>query len=319
LILASALASAQQPSRLEKDQTPKRSAPRYTDEDLARYRERREGAELPEAERSPPADPENPGSRPGQGDTKPRREKPKPVRVVLEDRNHQLSPEDRQKAERIAERMVTLYGDPVGTEGPLVIPLRYFDSEEDYVEYATRISWVNPRWHGFYDTGRKEIVVGNRGAGFEILVHEVSHFIVGRVLPGAPRWFDEGLSEYFERASFRGDGTRWSAGASHQSGLADWSKAGQRPDLRELMGMNTWTWIDHDWEKGYIVRALAWSVVDLMMSSEGNKTLRDFIGAVRERSGRHSYEALERTYPGGARAFEGAWLERVNRQVGLAH
>jgi hypothetical protein len=225
----------------------------------------------------------------------------------------------RQKAERIAERMVTLYGDPVGTEGPLVIPLRYFDSEEDYVEYATRISWVNPRWHGFYDTGRKEIVVGNRGAGFEILVHEVSHFIVGRVLPGAPRWFDEGLSEYFERASFRGDGTRWSAGASHQSGLADWSKAGQRPDLRELMGMNTWTWIDHDWEKGYIVRALAWSVVDLMMSSEGNKTLRDFIGAVRERSGRHSYEALERTYPGGARAFEGAWLERVNRQVGLAH
>jgi hypothetical protein len=308
LLLSATLLKAE--AQREKEEQPKGKVPRYTDDDLARYRERREGASPLEAESPPPADPGR--DTPTGAEGKPRVEKAR-GRVVLDDRRGRLPPELRRKAESMAQRMVALYGDPVGADESLVIPLRYFDTEEDYVDFSSRIAWVNPRWHGFYNPVTGEIVVGDRGAPYPILVHEVSHYVVSRLFREAPRWFDEGLAEYFEQASISGDAIRSSPSPSHQAGLADWLKTGKRPDLRELLGMNTWTWIDHDWEKGYMVRALAWSIVDVMMSSEGHETLRDFIEALKARGGLHSYEALERSYRGGAHTFEEAWVDRVGQ------
>ncbi len=284
----------------------KKPAPAFTDDDLARYREERLRRESAPAEPAPPATagepvPPPPSSAPAT---------PAPVSVELLDLNRSLPPEARTAAEAAGRRFVTFFGVPL--DGPLVIPLRYFPDAAAYRDHLDRNVGSDMNWTGYYDPRKREIVVGNTRNYLAVLVHEVNHFIFDTVFDEAPVWLREGLAEYFETASASPDGLVVADQPRHRLQLAEWLKGNRQPDLRQLLALNRSMWRDHEVEGGQRVRALSWSVVDFLMSSPGGQqTLREFMAKLKDQRGLYSLEAFNRTFPGGAAAFERQWLEHV--------
>jgi len=299
----------------EQSQPVKRGAPSFTDEDLARYREERlreesDGASpaagVPAAAPTDPAMAERsalPTSSPGE------------FSVVLQDLNGTLPLAARETAEKVARRFVMFFEVPV--EGQLLIPLRYFPRAEEYRRYLTRnVQDDDVTWTGYYDPGKGEIVVQGGEGYVAVLLHEINHFIVDRALEEAPTWLNEGLAEYFEASSAGGEGLVVTDNPRHRRQLAVWMEQGRRPNLRQLLGSAGWTALDHGRAHDHLVRSLAWSIVDFLMSSpEGRQTLRAMMARLEQHRGLHSLEALDRTFPGGAAAFERQWLAHIEARV----
>jgi hypothetical protein len=242
---------------------------------------------------------------------------PRPaVSVELLDLNRTLPPAARAAAEAAGRRFVTFFGVPVG--GPLVIPLRYFPDAPAFRDHLARNVHYDVKWTGYYDPRKREIVVGTSRDYVAILLHEINHFILDTVFDEAPVWLREGLAEYFENASASPD-VAPEVPPRHRRELAEWLRTTRQPDLRQLLALNRSMWLDHEREGSQRVRALSWSVVDFLMSSPGGQqTLRQFMATLKDQRGLYSLEALHRTFPGGAAAFERQWLEHVQARAGGA-
>ena len=295
----------------------RKGAPSFTDEDLARYREERlreEGDDSSLAVEAPAPRFEDSAKTVGAGDAPPLGP-PGGFSVVLEDLNGTLPAAVREQAEIVARRFVTFFEVPV--EGQLLIPLRYFPAAGEYRAYLARnLQDDDVTWTGYYDPGKGEIVVGGGADYVAVLFHEINHFIVDRAFEDAPTWLNEGLAEYFEASSAEGEGLVVKENPHHPRHLAEWMEQGRRPGLRQLLGPAGWTAIDHRREHDRRVRALAWSIVDFLMKDpEGRQTLRAMMARLDQHRGLHSLEALDRTFPGGAAAFERRWLEHVEARV----
>jgi len=289
--------------------TPPRKPPQtFTDEDLARYREERlresTAAETPAPVPAPLAPPAAaPTTRLPSGS------------VALLDINGTLPPETRAEAEAAGLHFVRFFGEPLS--GPLVIPLRYFPDWNAYRDHLTRNNPFPVDWTGYYDPLKREIVVGQRSNTQTVLAHEINHFIFDTVFDEAPVWLREGLAEYFETSTSTPKGLHVADQPRHLAQLAAWLKGGRQPDLRQLLALNYAMWRDHEIEGSQRVRALSWSIVDFLMSSPGGqKTLHEFLARLKDQRGLHSLEALNRTFPNGAAAFERQWLEHVERRSG---
>ncbi len=287
----------------------RKPGPAFTDDDLARYREERLRREEAPAEPAPPASPDQPAPAAASA--------PRPaVSVDLLDLNHTLPPEARAAAEAAGRRFVTFYGVPV--ESPLVIPLRYFPDAAGFKDHVARNNPYDLSWAGYYDPLKREIVVGNGDNYVAVLLHEINHFIFDTTFDEAPVWLREGLAEYFENASASPDVVT-EAPPRHRRELAEWLRTTRQPDLRQLLALNRSMWRDHEREGSQRVRALSWSVVDFLMTSPGGQqTLRRFMATLKDQRGLYSLEALHRTFPGGAAAFERQWIEHVQARAGGA-
>jgi hypothetical protein len=241
---------------------PKKQAPSYTDDDLARYREKRIRSEAvpPEpAPLPPPSQPFLPATHPKLPAS------PAPASVELVDLNRALPPEARAAAEAAGRRFVAFFGLPLAT--PLVIPLRYFPDASSYRDHLDRNVDPQMRWAGYYDPLKREIVVGNSPGFVAVLIHEINHFVFDSVFDEAPVWLREGLAEYFETASSTVDGLAIADQPRHRRELGEWLKDDRQPDLRQLLALNPSMWRDHEVTGGRRVRALSWSVVAFLMSS----------------------------------------------------
>lgn len=301
--------------RAQESRPVKKGAPSYTDEDLARYREERlrEQSGDPRPTAGPPAGSLGDAASPvGEA---PALSPPGEFSVALQDLNGTLPPDAREKAETVARQFVTFFQVPI--EGRLPIPLRYFPQPDRYREYLVRnLQDDDVTWTGYFDPGKGEIVVGGGEDYVAVLLHEINHFIVHEAFEEAPTWLAEGLAEYFEDSSPQGEGLVVKDTAHHPRHLAEWMEHGRQPDLRQLLGPAGWTSLDHGREHDHLVRALAWSIVDFLMASpEGRQTLRAMMARLKEHRGLHSLEAIDRTFPGGAAAFERQWLVHVEARV----
>jgi hypothetical protein len=233
--------------------------------------------------------------------------------VTLRDISGTLPAEVRARGEEAARQFVAFFEVPL--DGPLEIPVRYFDDERAFRDHLARNTRFDLQWIGYYDSRRREIVVSPGERSFGVLVHEICHFVVDTAFEEAPAWLDEGLAEFFETASFESGSLVVMDQPRHRSQLATWLEK-PAPDLRELLDTNGWRWLDHEIADGQRVRALSWSVVDFLMSvPDGRRTLRAFMARLREQRGLHSLAALDVTFAGGAGAFERQWLEHVRARA----
>jgi hypothetical protein len=204
----------------------------------------------------------------------------------------------------------------VKLRGTLVVPLRYFPDPAAYQDHLARNIPQAVKWTGYYDPRKREIVVSGGPDARAILQHEVNHFVFDTAFDEAPVWLREGLAEYFETASVSPDGLTVGDRPTHRRTLAEWLKGNRQPDLRQLLALNHSQWMDHEQGDSRRVRALSWSVVDFLMSSpRGQETLRDFLATLKDLRGLYSLEAFNRTYEGGAGAFERRWLEHVEKRA----
>jgi hypothetical protein len=296
-------AGAQQPAH--PTPPPKKPAPTFTDDDLARYREDRLRRETVPAEEAPSpttGEPPAPEAPPAPAT--------EPVTVELLDLNRTLPPEARAAAEAAGRRFVAFFG--ARLEGPLVIPLRYFPDAAAYRDHMDRNVDPDMKWTGYYNPRKREIVVGSTPDYLAVLVHEINHFVFDTVFDEAPVWLREGLAEYFQTASAGADGLVVADQPRHRREIAEWLKGGRQPDLRQLLALNRSMWRDHEVAGSERVRALSWSVVDFLMASPGGqRALHEFLAALKDQRGLYSLAAFDRTFPGGAASFERGWLAHV--------
>jgi hypothetical protein len=285
---------------------PKKPAPTFTDEDLARYREERLRREPPGPEPAPlaapveaaPPPPPSPATKAAFGS------------VEIQDLNGALPAEARATAEAAGRRFIDFFGLPL--DGLLVIPLRYFPERAAYRDHLDRNVDSQMSWAGYYNPVKREIVVGSTPDYLPVLLHEVNHFVFDTAFDEAPVWLREGLAEYFEAASAGPDGLVVADQPRHRRQLAEWLKGRRDPDLRQMLALNSSMWREHEVAGSARVRALSWSVVAFLMSSEaGRKAIHDFLASLKDQRGLYSLAAFDRTFPGGAAAFERQWLEYV--------
>lgn len=284
---------------------PRKAAPAFTNDDLDRYREERLRRESPDPEPAPPTA----GAHSSLQPTPPPAAKAGAGAIEIRDLNGTLPADARATAEAAGRRFMAFFG--VQLDAPLVVPLRYFPDAEAYRDYFARNVDSQMSWTGYYDPMKGEIVVGSTPGYLALLLHELNHFVFDAAFDEAPVWLREGLAEYFETASVAAEGFVVADQPRHRRQLAEWLK-GPEPDLRQLLALNYSTWRDHEVAGSARVRALAWSVIAFLMSSDdGNRALRDFLASLKEQRGLYSLAAIDRSFPGGASAFERRWLEYV--------
>jgi len=289
---------------------PKKPAPAFTDDDLARYREERLRRESPDGEPAPPTDAAQPALPPAASPAT----KVAVGSVEIRDLNGTLPAEARAAAEAAGRRFAAFFGLPL--HEPLVIPLRYFPDPGAYRDHLDRNVDSRMSWAGYYDPAKREIVVGSAPDYLRVLLHEINHFVFDTAFDEAPVWLREGLAEYFETASADPEGLVVADQPWHRRQLAEWLKGRREPDLRQLLALNRSMWREHEVAGAARVRALSWSVVAFLMSSEAGRTaIHEFLASLEDQRGLYSLAAFDRTFPGGAAAFERQWLEHVEARV----
>jgi hypothetical protein len=296
--------SGPSPTKPPRKLPPKKPTPTFTDDDLARYREERLRRESPDAEPAPPTPQPvlppapSPATKAAFGS------------VEIRDINGTLPREARSAAEAAGGRFAAFFGLPLSE--PLVIPLRYFPDSTAYRDHLDRNVDSRMTWTGYYDPSKREIVVGSTPDYLPVLLHEINHFVFDTTFEEAPVWLREGLAEYFETASADPDGLAVADQPRHRWQLAEWLEGRREPDLRQLLALNRSMWTEHEVAGSARVRALSWSVVAFLMSSEaGRKVIHEFLASLKDQRGLYSLAAFDRTFPGGASAFERQWLEYV--------
>jgi hypothetical protein len=282
---------------------PKKPVPTFTDDDLARYREERLRRESPDSEAAPPTDAVQPGPSPPLSPAT----KAAFDSVEIRDLNGTLPPEARAAAQAAGRHFVAFFGLPL--QEPLVVPLRYLPDAAAYRDHLDRNVDSRMSWAGYYDPGKREIVVGSTPDYLPVLLHEINHFVFDTAFDEAPVWLREGLAEYFETASAKPEGLVVADQPRHRRQLAEWLKGRREPDLRQLLALNRSMWREHEVAGSARVRALSWSVVAFLMSSEGGrKAIHEFLASLKNQRGLYSLAAFDRSFPGGAAAFEREWL-----------
>jgi hypothetical protein len=301
--------SAPAPANPPAAEPTKKPAPAFTDEDLARYRDERLRRESTAAEPAAPAAPAPsmapvpllPATRPAGS-------------VEIRDLNGTLPAATRAAAEAAGRRFVAFFA--LALDEPLVIPLRHFPDAAAYRDHLERNVDSRMSWIGYYDPRKREIVVGPAEDTLSVLRHEIHHFVFDTAFDEAPVWLREGLAEYFETASPTPDGYSVADQPRHRRELALWLEGRREPDLRQLLALNTSLWTEHEVAGSARVRALSWSVVAFLMSSApGRKAIHDFLASLQDQRGLYSLAAFDRSFPGGAAAFQRQWLEYVEARA----
>ncbi len=283
----------------------------FTDADLESYASRRQKEARPAPEPSPPSEPMSPAPRPVAAP-----EVFQPPHVVLDDLLGTLLPADKQRAESIGDGILNFYGGSL--QGPIHIATRNFMDEAAFRTLVQQVYGSPVNVIGFYYTSEDEIVVGPSSERFKTLVHEMNHFLVEKIVPNPPTWLNEGLSEFFEEASLDPEGLKIRLPAWRQRSLQRWKNGGQQPNLSGILQMTPQDVLAHGEVGSYLLRALAWSIVDFLTSTESGRALfQKYLTELNaRRTGSDPYTAMVMAYSGSIRQFEAEWLKHVDRRLG---
>ena len=86
------------------------------------------------------------------------------------------------------------------TPGPPVV-VYVFRNQNSYEPFLPQFDGKPVRVGGYYlagsDVNYITLSADSRGPEFQAVYHEFTHFLIHRLMPDLPPWFDEGLAEYF--------------------------------------------------------------------------------------------------------------------------
>lgn len=219
-------------------------------------------------------------------------------RVYLNDINDQLTPQQEAELRRIIDHQVAFHKQALDIYEPLFVPVKIFPKLSHYQRYRGSAD----RMSGHYSNVIREIVLYKAQPNYiGTLYHEAQHlvFAAGKVWP--PIWLNEGLSEVYENAEFRGDKLVSLQSNRQKKLLLRWLDEGTLPDVGSYMALSRESWMNLRYEPERISYTMAWGLVYFLMSSEmGRQSIIDTIRYIKERDERFSGVI----YPGGIKAFD---------------
>lgn len=197
------------------------------------------------------------------------------------------------------------------------LSLRLFIHKNDFQRYKNKVAPGSKTNSGFYMASLNEASVvqwpRRPELTYSVIRHESSHLIMASLFGSTPRWFNEGLAEYFELLSTQGQSKRIAVDQRKLSYLEQMNDNNQLPSIEYLWSLKA----KQFYQNSQLNYAMAWSVIHFMLSgSEEKNIFRRLIKMLYH----HPCQPVDMlalvntSYPGGMQAFELAYLASLNRQ-----
>lgn len=218
------------------------------------------------------------------------------------------------EASKILESSFNLYRRTLGRAEEPDEPFNVFlfSGESSYAAYAQTLLDYRPEdsW-GLYLTSLKQLLIWNlpsRDQMMRTVRHEGLHQYLDHLVGSVPRWFGEGMAEYFENADR--NGTKWILDGVHRSNMIVLKRSrndGELVPLKEFLYQSDGTFLSNE----TLHYAQGWAVIHFLRhSTEENEAIFDELLTALGEEGT-SKEAIDR-------AFRDADLGRLEEEF-LAH
>ncbi len=161
------------------------------------------------------------------------------------------------------------------------VKIRVFSDMNEYQTYTSRIASSPISSHiGLYVHRLQEVVVyqGPDTARFlRTVFHETNHLLLRSHSNFAPRWLNEGLSEYFEGLNVVGMEPMVEPQFRKDQNLKKRATTGEIPSLYSYLSKTNRDWVKED-DISDEPRTMAWSLIYfLMQDSKGQMLVKDML------------------------------------------
>ncbi len=202
------------------------------------------------------------------------------------------------------------------------ITLRLFSKQDEFQRYKNKVAPGSTTNTGFYLSSINEASVvqwANRPERtYAVVRHESSHVIIASLLGATPRWFNEGLAEYFELLTAQSQHRRIDVDENKLNYLK------QQLDEKKLPSIETlWSLKGREfYQNPQLHYSMAWSLIHFMLNDETTKKV--FLALIKTLYNNpcESVDMLSLVnteYNGGLKAFEQAFLMSIRTNTLKPH
>jgi hypothetical protein len=235
---------------------------------------------------------------------------PKKHRVQIETDGYAVQSQERQDLGREVDHMIRIYRNVLGVhvDREFGVGLEIHGDRSSYEEKQGS----GAPTAGFYRHDKREAVVSgdrSRKQTHNTALHESSHAVLMDQVPGAPRWLNEGLAEYFEPLQASPSGRAYIPAQPQRHAYLRLLLANDRLlPLERLVALSPGQWASLPPEGMALVYEQSWSLVSFMMDRRSTRAeLAGLLGEFRSQPATNGAAAIERHRDGGLADLEQAW------------
>ena len=197
---------------------------------------------------------------------------------------------------------------------PVKVNLTLAKSKASYKHLQAKYAPKLGPSQGFYVARQNMAVVHHKNdrQAHQTSVHESVHVLNAGLFGPTPRWFNEGMAEYFESIEM--------SGLSAKIPARDWQRtlAGKQLSLNALLNSKRQTWAGSQQSSMY---AQSHSLIHFLMSTkQGKQTITALLAhMVQTRCEPSDPKSILRRYPGGLNTLQNDWIAWMNSRKYRAH
>jgi hypothetical protein len=234
--------------------------------------------------------------------------------IVINDINRTLSASEKASLITLVEKQIRFHRTHSGFKTPVTLNIRLFTTKNDYVAYRKQNS-TSPSDSGYYSNRKKEIVTHKATKGyFKTLLHESQHALFRLTGAKAPKWLNEGLSQFFEQ-SYVENGTIFiKAGERDAAKVKKYRERNSLTPLSKLVNLTDKEWDSQFKGKEFQYYYECWSLIYFLMTNKNSRDRHDLVYILRDLkkgSKLTTLQAINHRYPGGINALERDWREFI--------
>ncbi|MCK5880540.1 MAG: DUF1570 domain-containing protein [Sinobacterium sp.] len=202
------------------------------------------------------------------------------------------------------------------------LTLRLFIQQKAFQAYKNKVAPRSKTNSGFYLSRLNEASVvqwpRRPEKTYSVIRHESSHVIMAGLFGSTPRWFNEGLAEYFELMNTGGQYKYIDLDKYKLDYLKLQLKQARLPSIEYLWSLNARQF----YQNTRLHYSMAWSVIHFMLSEEKEKSL--FSALIQSLYDKPCQKVdmvalVNTTYPGGLEAFEKAYVHALKTNKFKGH
>ncbi len=225
--------------------------------------------------------------------------------VSIKDINKVLTREDTSILVAIIDKEFTFHKAHLDISQSLSLPIRIFESEQQYKQYQKKISKTSKSSNGFYSSSKKEMVINKNKHYLKIIVHEAQHFILRSKFENPPKWINEGLSEFYENAYINGSRIFVREQTRKRKRLEKWLQEKSLPDMSDFLALSNDDWKIRNTNSEHRSSTISWGLIYFLMGTqEGRAVLSGTIEELNRETDKTVEMILDNFYEGGVDALE---------------
>ncbi len=230
--------------------------------------------------------------------------------VVINDINKTLSRSEKATLMNLVDKQIRFHRTHYMFREPVVLNIRLFTTNKEFLAYRDKNPGSKSNT-GWYSSKKQEIVVNKtKKEYFQVLLHESQHAIFRVTGTKAPKWLNEGLSEFFAQ-SYEESGTVFvKADAGQAKRVKKLLERNKLTPIRTLVNLSDKGWDSQFKANNFKYYAECWSLIYFLMVDKQSRQRHDLVNILRDlnKGSKHStFDAINRRYPGGIAALERDW------------